>query len=118
MQVWEQQLEQMRTQVWQYASDWDELVEMVAEADSPEEAKRLHDYLEYLVPRIRNMQRRFNWVEYKDGWYRIHNYTYAMYKWFVAQKFAVSRITPSTLFIISDELSPKQREKIHKMLEP
>lgn len=110
----EDYLNQLLDRVIDYAGDWNEMLEMVAEGE--QDGPLFLDYLEQLVPRIKQMQRRFNWVDYKDHSYRIHNYTYKMYKWFKRQNFDQGIITPCMLVVHESCLAPKQRKQFQEML--
>lgn len=118
MLVWEQQLDQMLDQVADYAEGWDELLEMVASADKPSERKTLRDYLEYLVPRLKQMRRVFNRVEYdaKTESFTIYNYTFAMFKYMreAYQDHAV--FTANRIVIASEVLTDLDRDKLRKQL--
>lgn len=113
MEVWQQQLKQMLDQVSEYAYDWDQCLDMLA---SEPETKSLHAYLEFLVPRLKQMQREFNWVEYKDQCFRIHNYTYRFYQWVKDQGLNPIAVTPNHIVLHEDQLTPEQREQFRKRL--
>lgn len=87
------------------------MLEMVAAIPPSEEL--LH-YLEELVPRTRNMQRRFNWVEYKveARCYLIHNYDYKMYQ-YVTRRYPDAVITPNSIVLTSEELTEQDRDKLN-----
>lgn len=120
MQVWEQRLNQMLDQVADYADDWNEVLEMVAVADNKGERQLLHDYLEYLVPRIKNMQRQFNWVTYDQSnhAYVIHNYTLDVFRYMRESYPQDAVITPNRITIGAEVLKPIDKEKLQKQLVP
>lgn len=113
MLVWEQQLEQMLDQAALYGCDWDECLNMLAELPETEE---LHEYLTYLIPRMKYMQRQFNWVTVRDGIYFIHNYDYKMYQWFKKRQFKQAVVTSGRLCISKEQLSPDEQEQLRKHL--
>lgn len=115
----DQQIQQMLDQIADYAGDWEECLNMVAEAETDRDKQMLHDYLETLTTRLAKMQRRFNIVTYRptSKCWCVSNYDYKMYKWFKNAKFAGSTITPYSLFIHKDELNPEQNEQMNKMKE-
>lgn len=108
-----QQLHQMLDQVADYADDWPECLEMVAEVP---ETKQLHKYLTYLVPRLKRMQRRFNWIKYDASnriWY-IHNYTYKMFD-YLTRKYPNKVVVTDSRIALSDEvLTDKDRDLLRK----
>lgn len=109
MKVWEDQFNDLQDQVIPFCEDWPALEDMVAEMPTTREGR---DYLDFLVPRLKSMYRIFNWVEFKDGVYRIHNYSWKVFQWFNRKNFKAGSITTRTLFIPADELTSEECEQL------
>lgn len=114
-EVWREQLDDLLSQVAEYADDWQELV---AQIESLPENKQLHEYLSLLVPRLKRMQRAFNRVTYdtKARCYVISNYDYKLY-WYFKRKYPQQIvITPYIIAISTDDLSDADREQMQKQM--
>lgn len=118
MKVGEYQLNQMLDQVAEYADDWDKLLEMVAVADVPAKRPELYAYLEYLLPRIKQMRRSFNWVSYdaQARIWSIHNYDFNMFQYMRKRYTEDIVVTPQRIAIPNDALSLADRDKLHKQV--
>lgn len=116
MEAWEDQLHQMQDQVADYAYDWNECLNMVAEAP---ETKDLHSFLGFLVPRLKRMQRQFNRVRYMvpDRIWYIHNYDYKVYS-YMTKRYGEDKIvvTDSCISIADETLTDTDRELLRKHL--
>lgn len=113
MKIWQDQLEDMLDQVAYLTEDYGDMLMMVAGVP---ETKEAHEYLSLLVPRLKHMYRKFNWVESKEGFYCVHNYTWEMYQWYNQRDFRDGRATSWTLFVPQDELTPEEREQMRANL--
>lgn len=117
MQVWQQQLSDLYDQLAEYASDWPECIEMATE---PSESPELCEYLGLLTVRAKKMQRRFNYTSMiRDGahkiW-RIHNYTYKMWRALISRCPDKIVVTPFYIAVPDEILTPELREKFRKHL--
>lgn len=121
MEVRRESLEQMLDQVADYASDWDEILQMVAVVDNTGERPLLQNYLELLLPRLKQMDRKFNRVEKlvlpEGNCWRIRNYSYDVYKYFVTQYPEVAICTPMTLTLMENKLKQKDNDFLRTKLE-
>lgn len=124
MEVWREQCNDALDQVADYAADWDEMLEMAAkvEADATAATSRSVTYLEYLVPRLRDMQRRMNRV-YRlqtatGGLLKIENYSYDMYCWYLDRGFPEEAIQPHKLLVLEEWLTPDERDQFRSRIEP
>lgn len=110
MEVWREQLEQMLDQVAEYAEDWDWLMNDLA---AKPETKQLHEYLTFLVPRLKTMQRRINRVEYDaelKTW-DIYNYSFDMFR-YIKSRYPDATITPGRIVLRNEEITPEDRDKL------
>lgn len=117
-EFWEQELEQLLNQVAEYAPDWDEVLDMVAAADMPENQKMLYEYLRELVPRLKQMRREFNRVTYVNGGYVVSNYDFKMYSWAKKRGLGEDYITSFSLIFPPDFLTPAEVEQFNERREP
>lgn len=117
MLVLDQQINQMLDQVGEYG--WGKAIDVAssAEAQATEEGKRkeLHAFLELFTTRLKNMQRPFNRVYYRpsdavpgSGIFKVMNYTFAMYIWYLNHGFPKEVITPESLGILEEWLTPEE----------
>lgn len=114
MQVWQEQLQGKLDQVAEYASDWDACLDMVSRQP---ETTELNEFLDYLVPRLKRMQRQFNQVEYdaKLRAWSIYNYDYKMFQ-YCRRKYPGAVITPQRIVLADEELDLTDRDKLQQQL--
>lgn len=119
MEVREQRCNEALDRVADYAADWDEMLEMVAKIDVA--TNKPTTYLEYLVLRLRDMQRRMNRVYRRQtksgGLLEIQNYTYDMYCWYLERGFPEEAITPHKLLVLEEWLTPEERDQFRSRIE-
>lgn len=120
MEVKQQQLEQLFEQVQFYAEGWNEMLQAVGLLTTiAMESPRPQAYLEYLVPRLRALQRRMNRVYYsqKGRFYIIENYTYEMFCWYLDKGFPEEAIRPNSLRVLVEWLKPEENDEFRKRIE-
>lgn len=115
MEVWKAQLDDLLDQAATYAEDWPVLIDMLAEQPTTLE---LYDYLNLLVPRLKRMQRRFNWVEFdaQGHFYTVNNYDFKMYHYLTHRYPGQLTITPHRIAIPVEALTIADREKLRQQL--
>lgn len=116
-EAWEQEFDQLLDQVGDYCGDWDEVLDMVAAADMPENQKMLYEYLRELVPRLKQMRREFNRVTFVNGGYVITNYDFRMFSWAKKRGLGEDCITPFKLIFPPGFLTPNEVEQFNKRRE-
>lgn len=114
----ESEIEDMLDQVWLLADDWSACSDMVAEQPP---TPTLHEYLTLLIPRLKNMRRDFNWVEImlvqgSSNIYKVHNYTYKMYRYLTKKYPEAVTVTPPFIAIPEDVLTEEDRDQFRKQL--
>lgn len=123
MSIPQAEIDSLLDEVMILAEDWEELHQMLAEADTPNERDLLYDYLKQVIARLQQMDRKFNRVVFRpirDGekvvgeavW--LYNYTYSMYKWFIKRKFPTELISPRCLTIPTDMLTEKELKQFRE----
>lgn len=115
MYVWQERIKQYFDQIAEHVPDWEECIQMIEKIpESPE----LLEYLEQLIPRLARMRRDFNWITYNKNTkcYTIHNYDYKMWKYWKERNPNLMVITPSTIQIHIDELTPEEQDQFRKRL--
>lgn len=112
--VLSQRIEQLQDEITPHIEDWDVGLDMIASGEAKGTKEAYCDFLEKLAVRVKKMDRRLNWVEYKQGapeeggLYIINNYSYDTYLW--ALKRGVGDVMTSYQIIIhQDELTPEER---------
>lgn len=120
MEVWEQRLDQLRDEVADYAHDWAQYIDSISQADTPDNERELLEYLEQVVPHLKQMRRELGYVTYqpKSRCYLIHNYTFSTYQWAKRRAFNQMVIQPGYIAICVDELSATEQEQLRKRLLP
>lgn len=122
MEVREERCNEALDQIADYAADWDEMLEMVAKIDVAIKTSRPLNFLEHLVPRLRDMQRRMNRVYRSQtktgGRIEIQNYSYDMYCWYLDRGFPEESIFPNKLLILEEWLTPEERDQFRSRIEP
>lgn len=123
MEMWERELSDMLDQVADYAEDYPKVLDMVAhaEADATECGRRktFFAYIRELVTRLKRNRSQFNTITYiksKEGpnYYRVKNYNYKMYEWYIDRKFPMETVTPDTLNISEKWLTEEERQSFRE----
>lgn len=113
----DEELDRLLDDVADYSEDWQAVIDMVAEADKPQNKKILFEYLRLLVPRLKQMRREFNRVMFVDGGYVLTNYDFKMYSWAKKRGLEDSYITPNKLIFPPDFLTAEEKEQFQTKLE-
>lgn len=119
MEIGESQLAELFNQAEWYCEGWDEMLQEVERLAKSKSSPRLRAYMERLVPRLRNMQRRANRVCYdrRHKIYEIYNYTYEMYCWYLDNDYPEEGARPDRLVLFDEYLTPEQRDALRKRVE-
>lgn len=110
----ESELNQMLDEVAYLAEDYPTCLDMVSEADKPENKEILFEYLRLLVPRLRQMQRKINQVKAQDNGWVIENFSFDIYKWYIKRQID-GVVTPHKIVIPPGWLSQKEQEQFLEM---
>lgn len=104
-----EKLSKLQDVVAEQAGDWDEMLEMVAVLPQSRESL---DFLELLVPRLKMMSRKLNQVELlhlpEGNCWRISNYSYEVYRYFITHYPDTVIATPHTLSF--PEIKTRERD--------